>query len=47
MRRSGELSSFLAVAAAIFATMLVAYLCLVFADRLTKRLGPISAAPVA
>jgi multiple antibiotic resistance protein len=35
-----ELTSFVAVAAAIVATMLVTYACLAFADRLTKGLGP-------
>jgi multiple antibiotic resistance protein len=42
IRQSGEeLLSFVAIAAAIVLTMLVTYLCLAYADRLTKFLGPI------
>ena len=42
IRLSGEeVGSFAAVAAAILATMLVTYLCLAYADQLTRRLGPL------
>ena len=34
-----ELASFVAVVAAIFATMLVTYLCLIYASKLSKKLG--------
>src|SRR5262245_52799814 len=37
---STELWSFVAVAAAIVATMFVTFLCLVYADKLTSKLGP-------
>ena len=41
IRQSGEEAlSFAAIAAAIALTMLVTYLCLAYADRLTKWLGP-------
>ncbi len=39
-RSSEEMLSFVAIAAAIALTMLVTYVCLAYADRLTKRLGP-------
>ncbi len=40
LRTSGdEIGSFLAIAAAIVATMLVTYLCLAYADALTRKLG--------
>lgn len=35
-----ELGSFVAIAAAIVATMFVTFLCLAYADKLTKKLGP-------
>jgi multiple antibiotic resistance protein len=35
-----ELLSFVAIVAAIFATMFVTYLCLIYAGRLSKKLGP-------
>ena len=35
-----ELVSFLAIAAAILATMFVTYLCLAYAEKLLKRIGP-------
>ena len=38
-RSSTELASFIAVVAAIFATMLVTYLCLAYAGKLSERLG--------
>ena len=38
---STELWSFVAIAAAIFTTMFVTFLCLAYADKLTKKLGPI------
>jgi multiple antibiotic resistance protein len=38
---STEFWSFVAIAAAIVGTMLVTFLCLAYADRLTKKLGPI------
>ncbi len=42
IERSGaEILSFAAIAAAIVATMLVTYVCLAYADRLTKLLGPL------
>ena len=34
-----ELASFVAVVAAIFATMLVTYLCLIYAGKLSDKLG--------
>src|SRR5262249_13394168 len=37
---STEFSSFVAVAAAIVTTLFVTFLCLIYADRLTKKLGP-------
>jgi multiple antibiotic resistance protein len=37
---SAELLSFVAIVAAIFATMFVTYLCLIYAGRLSKKLGP-------
>jgi multiple antibiotic resistance protein len=37
---STELWSFVAIAAAIVTTMFVTFLCLAYADRLTKKLGP-------
>jgi multiple antibiotic resistance protein len=37
----GEITAFLAVAAAIVATMVATFACLAFADRLTKWLGPL------
>jgi multiple antibiotic resistance protein len=37
---STELLSFVAIAAAIVATMFVTFLCLAYADKLTKKLGP-------
>jgi multiple antibiotic resistance protein len=37
---STELTSFVAIVAAIFATMFVTYLCLVYADKLSDKLGP-------
>jgi len=37
---STEFSSFVAIAAAIIATMFVTFLCLVYANKLTKKLGP-------
>jgi multiple antibiotic resistance protein len=37
---STEFWSFVAIAAAIVATMFVTFLCLVYADKLTKKLGP-------
>jgi multiple antibiotic resistance protein len=37
---SEEMLSFIAIAAAIVLTMIVTYLCLAYADRLTKWLGP-------
>jgi multiple antibiotic resistance protein len=41
IERSGaEILSFAAIAAAIVATMIVTYLCLAYADRLTKFMGP-------
>ncbi len=41
IRQSGdEIVSFVAIAAAILLTMFVTYLCLAYADRLTKFLGP-------
>ena len=42
IRMSGEeIGSFAAVAAAIVATMLVTYVCLAYADALTRKLGPL------
>jgi len=38
---SAELWSFVAIAAAIFATMFVTFVCLAYADKLTKKLGPL------
>jgi multiple antibiotic resistance protein len=38
---SSELWSFLAIAAAIVTTMFLTFLCLAYADRLTKKLGPL------
>src|SRR6516164_7963043 len=35
-----ELTSFVAIVAAIFATMLVTYLCLIYAGKLSDKLGP-------
>jgi multiple antibiotic resistance protein len=35
-----EMASFLAIAAAILATMLVTYLCLAYADKVIGRIGP-------
>ena len=35
-----ELLSFVAIVAAIFATMFVTYLCLIYAGKLSKKLGP-------
>jgi len=41
VRSSGlEMASFLAIAAAILATMLVTYLCLAYADKVIGRIGP-------
>jgi multiple antibiotic resistance protein len=37
---SSELWSFVAIAAAIVTTMFLTFLCLAYADRLTKKLGP-------
>ena len=37
---STELLSFVAIAAAIFATMLVTFFCLAYAEKLTKKKGP-------
>jgi multiple antibiotic resistance protein len=37
---SNEVWSFVAITVAIVATMLVTFLCLTYADRLTKKLGP-------
>jgi multiple antibiotic resistance protein len=37
---STEFLSFVAISAAIVATMVVTYLCLAYADRLTQRIGP-------
>ena len=37
---SSELASFLAIVAAILATMFVTYLCLVYAGKLSEKLGP-------
>jgi len=37
---STELWSFVAIAAAIVTTMFVTFLCLAYADKLTKKLGP-------
>jgi multiple antibiotic resistance protein len=39
-RSSAELWSFVAITTAIVATMFVTFLCLAYAERLTKRLGP-------
>jgi multiple antibiotic resistance protein len=36
-----QMLSFLAISAAIVATMLVTYLCLAYADRLTRSIGPL------
>ena len=42
IRQSGEeIGSFVGVAAAIAATMLVTYVCLAYADALTRKLGPL------
>ena len=42
IRQSGEeIGSFVGVAAAIVATMLVTYVCLAYADALTRKLGPL------
>jgi multiple antibiotic resistance protein len=38
---STELWSFIAIAAAIVTTMFLTFLCLAYADRLTKKLGPL------
>jgi len=38
---SSELWSFVAIAAAIVTTMFLTFLCLAYADRLTKKLGPL------
>jgi multiple antibiotic resistance protein len=37
---STELTSFVAIVAAVFATMFVTYLCLVYASKLSDKLGP-------
>ena len=37
---STELASFLAIVAAILATMFVTYLCLIYAGKLSEKLGP-------
>jgi multiple antibiotic resistance protein len=37
---STELASFVAIVAAILATMLVTYLCLAYAGKLSEKLGP-------
>jgi multiple antibiotic resistance protein len=37
---STELASFVAIVAAIFATMSVTYLCLIYAGKLSDKLGP-------
>ena len=37
---STELASFVAIVAAILATMFVTYLCLAYASNLSKKLGP-------
>ena len=38
---SREILSFSAIAAAIFVTMVVTYLCLAYAEKLTRRIGPL------
>ena len=38
---SAEFWSFVAIAAAIVTTMFLTFLCLAYADRLTKKLGPL------
>src|SRR5262245_52688548 len=38
---STEMGSFVAIAIAIVATMFVTFLCLAYADKLTKKLGPV------
>jgi multiple antibiotic resistance protein len=40
-KSSNELASFIAIAAAIVATMLVTFLCLAYATKLTRALGPL------
>jgi multiple antibiotic resistance protein len=37
---SAELASFVAIVVAVFATMLVTYLCLIYAAKLSDKLGP-------